>query len=309
MKRFKQAVLGLAVLGAMGTATRAEPLDVKTVPADSKWVMHLDVDAIVKSETWKLVQPKLQNNPKFAKGKADIERVGNVKLPDDIHGVTLFGPTFGEKDGVLLIHANFNQERLTTLLSLNETYATSVVGGHTIHEWSDKGKQLYASFANNNRIVVSQSKEQVADALDTLSGKLESLKDSPLTPEQHKAGVLLYVAGDELAKLAERGARHPVVQKLDSAWITVREDGKDLSVKSRINGQDEATAQNVKNGIDGLKAAMSFAAQDNPDAMLVSEAISTMTAAADGKAVNIDWTLPVQSISDLLDRATGDVAK
>jgi len=306
----RSAVIGVVGVMGISSAGQAAPFDPKTVSSDAKWVVHIDVDAMSKTDTWKLVQPKLENNAKYAKGKRDIERVGQLKLPDDLHDVTLFGPTVGEKEAVVIIRANVNPERLKTLVSLNETYSASTVGGHQLHSWDDKGKTMFSGFAGDGRIVIGQSKDEVVAALDTIAGKLDPLKNAVLAPQQTNAGMLVYVAGDQLGEIGQQAARSPMIQKLKSAWITVTEDPiKGLKVKSQIVADDEKTATNVKGTIDGLKAAVSFAGQDDPDALLVSEAVLDLTATATGNNIDIDWNVPIQNVSDLLERATGDIQK
>ncbi len=303
------ALSALCVAGLIGT-TQAKPFDAKSVNEDAKWVLHVDVDALSKTDTWKLIQPKLMNNPQFADAKAKIERVGQVKLPDDLHDVTIFGRSFGEQEAVVVINATVNAERLKTLLSLNETYTTASTGGYTVHTWEDKGRNMHAAFANDGRIVISQSSNAVVGAMDTISGKSNPMKNPVLMPKQADAGVLMYVAGDQIAELAKlRAARSPVVQQLQSAWLTVTETDKALSVTSEIAADAPEVAEKVKQAIDGVKAMVSFAGQDDPDAMLVSDAILDLSATVEGKNVNVKWNIPTSSVSDLLNRVTGEVSR
>ncbi len=306
----RTAAITMAGLVGLAPVAQAGPFDPKVVSADAKWVIHLDVDAMAKSDTWKLVEPKLQANANYAKGKRDIERIGQVKLPEDLHDVTLFGSTIGEREAIVVIRANVNAERLKTLVSLNETYASATVGGHQLHSWEDKGKTIHTGFAADSRIVVGQSQDDVVAALDTIGGKLDPLKNALLAPQQDKAGVLVYIAGDQLSEIGQQAARSPIIQKLKNAWITVAEDPiKGVKVKSQIAADDDKTATNVKGMIDGLKAAVSFAAQDDPDAMLVADAILDLNTTASGSLIDIDWNVPLKNVGELLDRATGEIEK
>ncbi|MBC7783586.1 MAG: hypothetical protein H7144_07080, partial [Burkholderiales bacterium] len=220
MRRF---VITAALAGALaiGTAAHARPFDQKTIAASAKWVLHVDVDAVGQSQVWKMAEPKLQNNPQFVKARKDIERIAQVRLPDDLHDITLYGPSFGEKEAVIVIRSAANDERLKTLISLNETYVSKTVGGQTVHSWEDKGKHLFAGFAADRRVVIGQSQDAVVGALDVLAGKMESIKSEVLVPNPQTAGVLMYIAGDEIARLAgSRGVTSPrsaVVQHLDNA--------------------------------------------------------------------------------------------
>ncbi len=308
-KNIKRMLLTAVALVGVANVTQAAPYEPKIVAKDAKWVLHVDVDALSKTDAWKLIEPKLKNNPEYVKNLANIERIGKVRLPADLHDITIYGPTFGEQEAVVVINANVNKERLTTLVSFNETYSSETVGGQTIHSWDDKGKKMKAGFAKDGRLVIGQSQQTIVDALDTIDGKSEPLKTEVLTPKQKDAGMLLYIAGDQLAQVAKGAVQSPVLQQLQSAWITVTENKTGLKLTSQIIANNERAAEDVKHAIDGVKSAVSFAAQDDPDAALVSDAIIDMTAKNDGKTVDIDWNLPSASITDLLERATGEMSK
>lgn len=301
MKRHSLLAVPLVLLAY--TFTRADPLDDKTVAADAKWVLHLDADALSKTQTWKLIEPKLEQKPEFVKGVANLERIFAAKFPNDLHSITLYGPSFDPRAAVVVVQASIDQERLKTLLSVNETYTTQTLGGYTIHGWIDKGRQLYGGFADGNRLVVGQTPERIAAALDVLAGKTDALKDDTLLGGAKNAGVIAYVSGSELAKLAElKLAKNPIVGKLHNAWISASEDDAGVQLKGHVVADDETVAQNITKSIDGLKAALSFAQQDDPDAGLAADAINGLSTKAAGKNVDLTWTLPVQIIGNFIDR-------
>ena len=299
----KLRLLALPLIMLSSPFARAEPLDDKTVTADAKWVLHLDADAMVKTQTWKLIEPKLQQNPEFVKGVANLERIFAAKFPADLHGITLYGPSFDPKSAVVVVQASIDQERMKTLLSVNETYTTQTLGGYTIHGWIDKGKQLYGGFAEGNRLIIGQTPERIAAALDVIGGKSEALKGETLLGGEKNAGVIAYVAGTELAKLAEmKIARNPIVGKLQSAWISGAEDQTGLQLKAHVVADDATVAQNIAKSVDGLKAALSFAEQDDTDAALFATAADGLTAKADGNSVDATLSLPIQVLGNLIDR-------
>ncbi len=304
-------LLSIAAAGVISIATcaSAKPFEPASISADAKWVMHVDIDAISKTNAWKLIEPKLLALPDFAKARADIERVGQVKLPGDLHDVTLYGPTFGESEAVVIINANVNDERLKTLVSLNESYTTETIGGQTIHSWQDNKQHLFGGFATDRRIVIGRAAESVIKALDVLGGKVETLQKSSLVPDAEKAGLLIYVAGDQLANLSKVGARSPMIQQLQKAWITVQENDRGMIISSQISANDQKVALNVKNAIEGVKAMISFAGQEDPDAMLLSDALLELNTKIQGNDVNIDWQVTTKTINEMLDRATGKIEK
>jgi len=300
MKRL--LLLALPLL-SLATLAHADPLDIKTVPADSKWVLHLDADALTKTQTWKLLEPKLQQNPQYTQGVADLEKVFAAKFPDDLHDLTLFGPSFEDKAAVIVINASIDQERLKTLLSVNESYTSQTISGYTVHGWIDKGKQMYGGFAEGNRLIISQTADRVAAAMDTLAGKTEYLKDEALVGGDTKPGIFAYAAGSELAKLAAmKAAKNPIISKLQSAWIRIGEDAAGAELTGHVVADDETVAQNITKSIDGIKAALSLADSDDSNASLLADALNGLTAKTSGKTVDLQWTLPTQLIGKTIDR-------
>ena len=298
----RHLLLALPLL-SLATLVHADPLDIKTVPADSKWVLHLDADALTKTQTWKLLQPKLQQNPKFTEGVANLQKIFAARFPDDLHGITLFGPSFDQKLAVLVVSANVDQERLKTLLSVNESYSSQTISGNTVHGWIDKGKQMYGGFADGNRLVISQTADRVAAAMDTLAGKADFLKDDTLVGGDTKAGVIAYAAGSELAKLvAMKATNNPVISKMQSGWFSGSEDQAGAELKGHVIFADEKVAQNIIKSIEGIKAALSFNDSDDPKAALMADALNGLTATTAGKAVDLQWTLPTPLIGQFIEQ-------
>jgi len=295
----------IAAIALACSTVHARPFDEKAVSADAKWVMHFDVDSMTKTKTWELVEPKLKNIAKYAQGIAELQRVLKVKLPGDLHDVTLYGPSFGESEAVVVVRATMDQQRALTLLSLNEKYEIETIDGQEIHSWhdADKDRTMFGGLAGADRFVIGQSPDRVAAALNVIASKAAAINNPAIVQGSTSAGMLMYVAGDELAKLAQKKmANNPLVGKLDDAWIAVSENDTGLLLTSKINAQTPEVAQNLVKAADGLKAMLAFAGADDPDAVLVSQLVQTMTAKATAKTVDVTWPMPNTSIADLLDR-------
>jgi hypothetical protein len=382
MPKPKRSILSLAAALALTGVAAAAPLDAKAVPADAKWVVHVDVDALAKSETWKLVEPRLAARPNYGKSKAEIERLFAAQLPRDLRDVTLFGPGAGEADAVVVVRAAVDQERVKTLLSLNESYTTQTIGGQTVHGWRDEGKgggdyavrpnpeitrlkqkadrikadhrkaeeelgakhpktvtlkadyeamtehirqteavlektsprgpgdksngkQLYGVLDGKNTMIVGQSAERVAAAADVLAGRGAGMASPALTPNDtpsDASGLLVYVAGDQIAELAKAGAaRSPVLAKLQTAVISARESKDGLVLGGRVIAQNAAVAADIVKAVNGFKSMLTFT--EDPDAFLVAEALSGLTLKQDDKTVTADCTVSFNTLTGLMEQA------
>jgi hypothetical protein len=88
--------------GLAAVATTAEPLDLAKVQTGSKWLLHLDVDALRTTKIGAhflnhVIQPKLD----------DADELKEMKLSlslQNISSITAFGPSFAKDgEGVLLL--------------------------------------------------------------------------------------------------------------------------------------------------------------------------------------------------------------
>ena len=140
----KRSMLVMTLIAA--ATAMADPFDAKTVPADAKWVVHIDVDAIAKSSFWPLIEQRINANPNAQAGIQKAEMITGANLPQDLHSITLYGLGFNEADGVILANANVNQQQLLVMLQGNPSFVSFPHGQHEILSWEDKGKTMHGAF-------------------------------------------------------------------------------------------------------------------------------------------------------------------
>ncbi len=300
----RTCLVGLSAL-AFACSARGSSLDDTAIPASAKWVIHVDVDAITKTPAWAQFEPKLNSRPEYARKKTEIERLFRVKLPADLHDVTLFGATATPQDAVVLIHANMNQADLKDLLSRSATFEEKTMDGHQVFSWDDNGQSRSGAFIGNDRLIVTESAQTIVDTLNVIAGKREGLKSGALlagSKREPTTGLLLYVAGDQLATLAQQaGAKNQVVGQLDSAWIAVGADAKGLVLTSEVMAQKDEVAVNVAKSVEGIRAMLSFADPSDERAAALLEAMQPLTTKTEGKRVTIAWPVSNETVADLLE--------
>lgn len=285
----------------------ADPLDTARVPADSKWVIHIDMDAAKKSKSWKELYDRLLLQGEFVEKVTELEQLFNASFPDDIHGITLYGPTFGEKDGVVLIHADVGRKQVEQMLTLAPGYSSTRHGDYQVLSWDDKGKINFGGFFSDSVFLIGQDKDRVGAVFDVLANKAASLKGDANLVKGAKGGVMFYVAGDELAKLRQMQAvRSPLLAQMKSAWIGLVEDKDDLVLKLNVQANDAATAQKMQQAAEGLRALLNLGAAE-PDAKPGVKKLAELVAGAqlkvDGNTVSTDLRIPTRQIPAMLDQA------
>ena len=303
----KRALLTLGLIAATAAVAVADPFEAKTVPADAKWVVHLDVDAIAASAFWPLIEQKINADTNLQNGLQQFEMMAGMMVPQDLHAVTLYGRGFDGADVVIIAKARANQRQLLTMLQANPSFASAPHGSHQIISWEDKGKVIHGAFFSSDRAVIAQSNENVGKALDILDGKGEALKAGSALALPTGTGMLAGLASDSVTSLAKKPENqgNPVFANLTSACITLTEQAGTVTAKGAFGTADEARAQQLKTVADGFKAlGVMLAVNENTDPKLKALAplLPSLEIAAQDTRVMLCWPVPFTQVKALVNQ-------
>lgn len=311
---FKQCLLAMSLIAAASSAAMADPFDAKIVPADAKWVIHIDVDAVAKSAFWPMVEQRINGNPNAQAGVQKFETIAGMTLPQDLHSVTLYGLGFNETEGIVVAKANANQQQLLALLQMNPSFNSVTHGEHEIVSWEDKGKTMHGAFFSTDRVVISQTQENVEKALDLLDGKGDALKADSVLAQPAGAGVLAGIASDAVAELAKKpeNKNNPIFANITSAWITLSEQNQNVTLKGTFGAADPTKAQQLKTSAEGLRAlGMMLATNENADPKLkmIAPLLPPLEITSQGTNVMLNWNFPFAQIKTLAEQIQAARAK
>ena len=318
MQKLVLATVGVTSL--FGVRTYAEPLDPATVPGDSKWVVHIDMDALRKSGAWKEIYDRAQKQPDFLPKVQELEKIFNARFPDDLHGVTLFGANFGDKTGVVLIDASVDRKQVEGLLAQVPKSTNTPRGDHSVLSWDDKGTTKYGSFFSDSKFLISDDKDSVAFALDVMDGKADALKPEAALAaglpdpkvkavkgiEVPQPGIMIYVAGEGLAKLKQQAARSPLLTQMKSAYITLVEDKDDIVLKLNVAAESTQAAAKMQQSAEGLRAMLGLIASGEdakPGVIKLNEIVQKAVLATNGTNVSLEARLSQKQLPAVLDEA------
>jgi len=165
---------GSCLLGGIITST-AGPLQRSDVIKDPVWILHLDCDALRPTAVGKYVLDEMQK-PDAEKKLAEFQTIFGIDPRTALHGVTLYGTSVAQEDGVLLLYADFDAARLTTLAEGAKEHKSTKHGKHVIHGWRDEKKpekdgvkpRTYAAIHGGKVVIFGQKEGRIAQALDVL---------------------------------------------------------------------------------------------------------------------------------------------
>ncbi|HLX72288.1 MAG TPA: hypothetical protein VKV04_21935, partial [Verrucomicrobiae bacterium] len=160
---------------SFGATAFAAPLQRADVPANPAWVVHVDVDAIRPTAVGQFLLGEMAKPESKAKISVLQSLIG-VDLTTQLHGLTLYNTGTDTKDGVLIVYADFDPEKLSNLAQVAKDPRSAKHHGITIRSWVDekkseegKEKRTYGAI-KGNRVVLGQQESTVAAALDVLDG-------------------------------------------------------------------------------------------------------------------------------------------
>jgi hypothetical protein len=294
----KTSLLKIVLCAACAlTATltsNAGPLRRADIGADALWVAHLDVDGMRPTAVGQFIQSEMEKPEAQAK-LAAFQALFSFDLRTQIHAVSLYGISKAPEDGLLILYADFNPERLVTLARAAKDARNSSHGQHTIYSWLDEKKhkhgtaqRVYAAIAGS-RVIFGQSENRVAQALDIVDGASASLATSAAFSPLGTPGDSSFLEAAARKLNLPGSDPHAAILKLSqSVHLQVAEAQKQLTATLTLQANDEEVAGHINSIAQGLVALMKLQ-KDKPESIRFAEALSLRQ---DGSQVVASLVLP-----------------
>jgi len=259
----------------------ASPLQRADVPAEPGWVLHLDCDGLRPTAIGQFLLAEMEKPE--AQGKlAAFQTIFNFDLRKQLHGVTLYSAGQRPQDGVLLVYADFEAERLITLAKGAKDYQGTTYKAHVIHNWIDekkKGKEgvqprVYAAIHGGRVVIFGQQEPCVARALDVLDRATANLAGSTLFAQLGAGGSGGFIqAAARKLDLPEGDPNTAMLRLAKAARLEVGEVQGQLKATLNLEAKDEEVARQMALVGQGLLALMKLQT-DNPGSVKVAEALA-----------------------------------
>lgn len=280
------AKLGVGACFLLVGAAFAGPLQRNDVVSEPTWVAHLDCDALRRTAIGKQLLTEM-DKPDAQKKLAAFQTIFGVDPRKDLHGVTAYGATKAEADGVVVAYADFDAERLITLVAANADYEVTEYGRHKIHSWIDEKKKAkdgvkprsYGAIYKD-KIIIGQKQSRVAEALDLMDRKGANLAGNAAFSRLGSAAEGAFVVG--AARALDLPGNDPgasVLKQAKMIWLTAGEAQGRVEIKLNLDTANEETAKQVGDVCRGLLAVLALQT-DKPDAVKLGQAITIDQAAS-----------------------------
>ena len=302
----------VAILLGWAGAAQAAPIEFKDIPADAKWLAHVDVDAMRNSTlTERIYHFVMQQRPEAEGHFQKVEEISGMDPRQDLHSLTFYGTSFAENQGVLIVKAGFDRARMEDKAREAPDHEVTKHGEYKIHTWThQKGKKrerkLAGAFFKADVLVVASSSDELKQALGVLAGKGDSLsgQESALTADV-PAGTTFLARAVGMAEV-NLPVKSPALKKTEQISIAMGEHEGQGFYQSHLVAEDEATARQVKEIIEGGRAMVAIQHGDDPDAKALLDALKVDLS---NNTVSAAIQAPVDRIWQVAKKARAEMEK
>lgn len=296
---------------ALASLAYAEPLDTKQVAADVRWFVHIDVDAIKAGQIPQTVGSLVLNSPASGRELKRLAEVAGLNLPEDLHGITIYGRRYAEPATVVIVYAKVDQQRLTAFLQQKPGYHTDSYGKHELIVWTEmRGRKdehtVTGCFYRAGMIVFGRDAAEVKRALDVLDGTSPSLpNDDPLLAAETPRGTMIQARGVDLYDV-ELPFKSPLVRKSKSFRVALGEHNGEAFAVARATTESVETAKQLRAVVEGLLAMAELQFESDEQ---ISQLLEAVKISSEGKSVTVELRGPVEDGTELIKKAWKDSLK
>lgn len=276
-KRYFKITGGLLTAVSLGVSALAAPLQRADVPANPTWVVHVDCDALRSTTVGQYLLGQL-SKPENKARLSVLQALVGVDIATQLHGLTLYNTGTEARDGVLIVYADFDSDRLNNLAQAAKDPQSAKHHGIVIRSWTDDKKTAEGNekrtfgAIRGNRVILGQQESTVADALDVLEGG-GSLAGSRNFPE---------LGAPDSPKCVQAAAHHldlpggdpnAAVLKLAQAMrLDIGESEGKVKASLALEAKDSDVAQQMYSVAQGLLALIKL--QNKPETARLANALS-----------------------------------
>jgi hypothetical protein len=298
----KQLLLMPAVTLCVLTAGAA-PLKRADVTSNPALVVHIDFDGLRATSIGKAILDQM-NQPDIDTKLSAIQGLFSFDPRTQLHGATIYGTAQNPPEGVLIVYAEFDSNRVVNLGKLAPGFQTITNGSHLIHTWiggnekrtNSDSPHIYAAI-KDNRIILGKAEAPVAAALDVLDGKSPSLAGEKSLPELGDGG-----PGNVIQAVVSKfdfGNKDPnaaIFKMSKLVRLQAGETGGNLNATLSFEAKDTDTATQISAIAQGLIALLKLQ-QGNADILKIANAISLHQ---DGAIVTASASIPSKDVADTI---------
>jgi hypothetical protein len=297
----KYLVASLAALAFMANVGHAAPFQAKNIAADSKWVIHVDVDAVRDSH---IVKKMFETCPLLKDSGKHFDMIRDkigVDLRKDLHGITLYGPDSDKKHAVAIVFSTVNKGLLLEKAKKANDHKVNKIGNTEIHSWvvkhGTKTEPGAGAFYKDDILVFAADARHVARAIAVLDGKSPGITDarSPLGGRGAVKGATVIIRATDIPA----NAHCPILKQTKAIRIAMGENNGKSFYRARLVMKTPEAAEQIKTITEGFKAMGQLRFGGESDVLKLVGGLNTTVRES---TVNVRWEAPVEDVWNVIEK-------
>ncbi|HWX21563.1 MAG TPA: hypothetical protein VN578_16800 [Candidatus Binatia bacterium] len=290
-------------LAATTLSSLASPMNRADVAADPAWLAHLDCDRLRATAIGQYLQTEMEK-PEAQKKLSGFQAMVGFDLRTQLHGLTLYSTGGAPEDGVLLVYADFDPDRLVTLAQAAQDSQSTNYKKHVIYNWIDDKKKpqngvqprVYAAI-QGKRIVFAQRENRVAEALEVLDGTTSSLAAGDTFSPLGAAGDTSFIeAAARKTDLLAADPKAAILRLSKVVRLQIAVSQAKVNAKLTLEANDDEVASQITTIGQGLVALMKLQ-KEKPEALKIAEGL---TLKQQGASVQASLSLQANEVVDMM---------
>jgi len=305
MKQILGRLLALVMLaGGAGQAAAGLPLEM--LPATSRWVLHLDVQALGATPVGKEILAALTDSSAETDLQAAEATLGLV-LRRDIVCATVCGAGNAEQGGVLYLRGSWDATRLDRTLAANSGFSRTAYGRHALLSWrlsptasGKPGGRQNACLAATDLLLLASRPADLQQALDTLDGKTPAL--ATVSQFRRQASLLdtnacLRLVARDVKDLFGDEPEMAALPATESMRLALAPEGAGASVRAVAKMASAEGAQQMQGMLTGLQTMLVLRGMQDP---VIGRLAQSAHIDLDGQNVILSFSIPAEAVSHLI---------
>ncbi len=251
------AITTMLITAGLTGSAGAAALRQAVVPAEANWVVHVNVEQFKDAQLGGLILDELASKGLDDK-LAAFETMTGWNPLYDLADVTICGPDTDKNKAVVILHGNFDKEKVLAALARNESHKQKNYGNIVIHQWFNKraNKLQYGAFLRDKIIVVANNPRVVIREIAVITKKAKNITSTNklLALQKIPDGTFITVVGDNVSRLFGDKARAAVVRNTRQASLFVGENDGNVFARCNLVFDNEQKAIQIERIIKGMIA-------------------------------------------------------
>jgi hypothetical protein len=309
----KTLLLAAGACALLSSLSSADALDKRRIPNDVRWFVHVDVEALGRSQLFQALEKSGDLDLKEELG--DIAELG-IDPKRDLHSFTIYARSERSEDEVVLMTGSESLDKAVEHYAQEPGHKLIEVEGRKLHLWSEGKETIYAWIGTTpsaGRLVV-QAGNQAAllAALSVIDGKTPSLAtaDEPAVKTSPGPGSILFAASTaRLSELEGVEVASSVVRLAQDMQLDLGEKSGALYISLAVEAKEEREARQIQQVLQGavaLLGLMSNSEEAGAGARALQDFASAFRFQTRGKSVLVDFEMPVSVVLAAIESMKGD---